>query len=146
MNIYIDTEYLSAAVFLGMLFGGIVCGLLSDKYGRRPCLLYSLALNTVAGIFSVYGHIYIHTYIPIWIYIYIHINIYTHICMYIYIDRYSIIFCTYHKYLYIYIYTYTYIYTYIYIYIHIYIYNYIYIHKLKGLVSSFVPTTNLLIL
>lgn len=42
-------EYLSAAVFLGMLFGGIICGSLSDYVGRRPCLLYSLGLNALAG-------------------------------------------------------------------------------------------------
>jgi MFS family permease len=35
-----------------MFFGGIFCGFLSDKFGRRPCLLYSLALNTLAGIVS----------------------------------------------------------------------------------------------
>ena len=35
-----------------MFFGGIFCGLLSDKFGRRPCLLYSLALNTISGIAS----------------------------------------------------------------------------------------------
>lgn len=35
-----------------MFFGGIFCGLLSDRFGRRPCLLYSLALNTIAGFTS----------------------------------------------------------------------------------------------
>jgi len=44
-----DKEYLSAAVFLGMFFGGIVCGFLSDSIGRKPCLLYSLGLNAMAG-------------------------------------------------------------------------------------------------
>ena len=47
-----DKEYLSAAVFLGMFFGGIICGFLSDYIGRKPCLLYSLGLNTVAGFAS----------------------------------------------------------------------------------------------
>ena len=32
-------ELLTAAVFLGMLIGGIACGLLSDHFGRRPTLL-----------------------------------------------------------------------------------------------------------
>ena len=44
-----DKEYLSAAVFLGMFFGGIICGFLSDSIGRKPCLLYSLGLNAIAG-------------------------------------------------------------------------------------------------
>jgi MFS family permease len=47
-----NKEFLSAAVFMGMLFGGISCGYLSDKFGRHPCLMYSLALNTIAGIAS----------------------------------------------------------------------------------------------
>lgn len=47
-----EKEYLSAAVFLGMFFGGIICGFLSDYIGRKPCLLYSLGLNTIAGFAS----------------------------------------------------------------------------------------------
>lgn len=47
-------EFLSSAVFFGMFFGGMICGILSDSFGRRPCLLYSLALNTVAGFASVF--------------------------------------------------------------------------------------------
>lgn len=50
-----DKEYLSAAVFLGMFFGGIICGFLSDYVGRKPCLLYSLGLNTIAGYASVFS-------------------------------------------------------------------------------------------
>ena len=38
MNIY-TLELLTAAVFLGMLIGGIACGLFSDHFGRRPTLL-----------------------------------------------------------------------------------------------------------
>jgi VNT family MFS transporter (synaptic vesicle glycoprotein 2) len=45
-------EFLSAAVFMGMLFGGVACGYISDALGRRPCLLYALALNTLAGLAS----------------------------------------------------------------------------------------------
>jgi MFS family permease len=45
-------EFLSAAVFMGMLFGGVACGYLSDIIGRRPCLLYSLGVNTIAGLAS----------------------------------------------------------------------------------------------
>lgn len=45
-------SFLSAAVFMGMLFGGVLCGYLSDIIGRRPCLLYSLGVNTIAGLAS----------------------------------------------------------------------------------------------
>ena len=48
----INKELLSASVFIGMLLGGIIIGYLSDKYGRKPCLLLSLGLNSFAGILS----------------------------------------------------------------------------------------------
>lgn len=48
-------EFLSAAVYFGMFFGGIFCGLLSDRFGRKPCLLYSLALNAIAGVASAFA-------------------------------------------------------------------------------------------
>eukprot|EP00597_Dinobryon_sp_UTEXLB2267_P002683 CAMPEP_0170068912 /NCGR_PEP_ID=MMETSP0019_2-20121128/7749_1 /TAXON_ID=98059 /ORGANISM="Dinobryon sp., Strain UTEXLB2267" /LENGTH=481 /DNA_ID=CAMNT_0010276755 /DNA_START=106 /DNA_END=1551 /DNA_ORIENTATION=- len=47
-----DKEFLSAAVFLGMLFGGVTCGYLSDIFGRKYCLLVSLLLNATAGLAS----------------------------------------------------------------------------------------------
>jgi MFS family permease len=47
-----EKEFLSAAVFLGMLVGGLLCGILSDKLGRKPCLMISLSLNAIAGIAS----------------------------------------------------------------------------------------------
>eukprot|EP01041_Mallomonas_annulata_P005928 gene5928-11960_t len=43
---------LSSAVFFGMLLGGIFCGILSDRVGRKPTLLLSLAVNAVAGLLS----------------------------------------------------------------------------------------------
>lgn len=49
-----DKELLSAAVFIGMLFGGLLCGILSDAIGRKPCLTYSLVLNTLAGLGSAF--------------------------------------------------------------------------------------------
>lgn len=47
-----DKEYLSSAVFFGMLLGGLFIGGLSDLIGRKPCLFYSLLLNTVSGLLS----------------------------------------------------------------------------------------------
>lgn len=47
-----DKEFLSAAVFMGMLVGGLASGYFSDSIGRRPCLMYSLALNAIAGLAS----------------------------------------------------------------------------------------------
>ena len=44
-------EVLSAAVFVGMLFGGVVCGYFADKVGRKPCLIVSLSVNFVASAF-----------------------------------------------------------------------------------------------
>ncbi|KAL3929154.1 MAG: hypothetical protein SGBAC_012335 [Bacillariaceae sp.] len=43
---------LAAAVFLGMLVGGLFIGTLGDWLGRRPMLLVGLACNSVAGILS----------------------------------------------------------------------------------------------
>lgn len=44
-----DKEFLSSAVFLGMLFGGLIGGTVSDKFGRKVCLLISLAISTISG-------------------------------------------------------------------------------------------------
>lgn len=44
-----DKELLSAAVFIGMLAGGLLCGIMADRVGRKPCLQFSLFLNTIAG-------------------------------------------------------------------------------------------------
>ena len=43
---------LAAAVFLGMLLGGLIVGTLGDWWGRRPMLLMGLACNSVAGVLS----------------------------------------------------------------------------------------------
>ena len=47
-----NKEFLSAAVFMGMLLGGVTCGFLSDMFGRKICLLASLFLNAAAGFAS----------------------------------------------------------------------------------------------
>lgn len=45
-------EFLTASVFIGMLFGGLLCGYMSDRIGRRPTLLTCLIVNTVFGLLS----------------------------------------------------------------------------------------------
>lgn len=50
-----EKEFLSASSFFGMLIGGLLCGLLSDVIGRRPCLLGALAINAVAGLLSAFA-------------------------------------------------------------------------------------------
>jgi MFS family permease len=45
-------EFLTASVFIGMLFGGLLCGYMSDRIGRRPTLLTCLIVNTVFGFLS----------------------------------------------------------------------------------------------
>eukprot|EP00924_Labyrinthula_sp_SR-Ha-C_P009964 snap_masked-scaffold_21-processed-gene-4.3-mRNA-1 protein AED:1.00 eAED:1.00 QI:0/-1/0/0/-1/1/1/0/510 len=37
--------FLTASVYIGMLFGGILSGLLADFYGRKTLLLFSLSMN-----------------------------------------------------------------------------------------------------
>jgi VNT family MFS transporter (synaptic vesicle glycoprotein 2) len=43
---------LAAAVFLGMLLGGLIVGTMGDWIGRRPMLLLGLICNSVAGFLS----------------------------------------------------------------------------------------------
>ncbi|VEU38832.1 unnamed protein product [Pseudo-nitzschia multistriata] len=43
---------LAAAVFLGMLLGGLVVGTMGDWIGRKPMLLLGLSCNSVAGVLS----------------------------------------------------------------------------------------------
>lgn len=47
-----EKEFLSAAVFIGMLLGSLTWGSFADILGRKPCLLASLGLNAVAGSLS----------------------------------------------------------------------------------------------
>lgn len=51
----IEQEFLTSAVFIGMLFGGILCGYFSDIVGRKPVLLLSLGVNSLAGILSAFA-------------------------------------------------------------------------------------------
>lgn len=43
---------LSASVFAGMLLGGLVAGLASDKLGRKPMMAWSLGINAIFGAVS----------------------------------------------------------------------------------------------
>jgi MFS family permease len=45
-------SHLSAAVFLGMLVGGLIFGILSDSIGRKPCLQIAMAVNATFGVLS----------------------------------------------------------------------------------------------
>jgi MFS family permease len=38
-----------------MLFGGLICGVLSDRIGRKPCLQYSLFMNLIASVASAFA-------------------------------------------------------------------------------------------
>lgn len=46
------TELLTAAVFMGMLMGGVVAGNAGDVLGRRYCLLISLSVTVCFGALS----------------------------------------------------------------------------------------------
>jgi MFS family permease len=44
-----EKSLLAAAMFLGMLFGGIICGSLGDRFGRRRMLMFTTLLNAICG-------------------------------------------------------------------------------------------------
>jgi MFS family permease len=48
----VQQQLLTAAVFLGMLVGGLASGVLSDSLGRRKCLLASLSVNFMFALAS----------------------------------------------------------------------------------------------
>lgn len=47
-----SAEFLTAAVFAGMLMGGVVAGIAADRLGRRFCLLISLSVTLTFGALS----------------------------------------------------------------------------------------------
>lgn len=50
-----DGGLLAAAVFLGMLVGGLIVGSLGDLLGRRPMLMLGLCCNAIAGTASTFA-------------------------------------------------------------------------------------------
>lgn len=46
----VDKGFLSAAVFIGMLLGGLAAGFLGDRIGRKPLLVASLLVNVTFGL------------------------------------------------------------------------------------------------
>jgi MFS family permease len=51
----LQKELLSAAVFMGMFFGGLFGGYIADRIGRQRALLYSLGTNALAGFASTFS-------------------------------------------------------------------------------------------
>lgn len=47
--------FMTAAVFFGMLIGGLICGYFSDLLGRRLCLLASLGINAIFAFLSAFA-------------------------------------------------------------------------------------------
>ena len=47
-----EKGWLAAIIFLGMLVGGLLWGTLSDRLGRKRCLIVALVLNSVGGFVS----------------------------------------------------------------------------------------------
>ncbi|RHY42803.1 hypothetical protein DYB38_006837, partial [Aphanomyces astaci] len=45
-----QSSLVTSAVFLGMLFGGIIGTVMGDKYGRRVLMIVCLAVNGVSGL------------------------------------------------------------------------------------------------
>ena len=48
----VELSLLSSVVFIGLLVGGFVWGIFGDKWGRKNCLVMSLAMNGVFGLLS----------------------------------------------------------------------------------------------
>ncbi|KAK4303361.1 hypothetical protein Pmani_024615 [Petrolisthes manimaculis] len=53
-----DKGWLSAMVFVGMMVGGYIWGVLGDMYGRRNVLIVALLVNGVAGLTSSFVQSY----------------------------------------------------------------------------------------
>lgn len=51
----VEKGALSAAVFVGMLVGGLVAGSASDVWGRKPLLVGCLAVNALFGLLSAFS-------------------------------------------------------------------------------------------
>ncbi|ETW07133.1 hypothetical protein, variant 2 [Aphanomyces invadans] len=47
-----ESSFLTAAVFAGMLVGGLAGGVMADAYGRRPIVLLNLGINAASALMS----------------------------------------------------------------------------------------------
>ncbi|XP_066276612.1 organic cation transporter protein-like [Branchiostoma lanceolatum] len=52
-------ETAHAIFMLGFSFGGMVSGVLSDRFGRRPTLLWCILLQLIFGVASAFSHNYV---------------------------------------------------------------------------------------
>lgn len=50
--------WLTSIIFLGMMIGGYAWGAFADAFGRRRCLMYSLAINSLFGFGSAFAPSY----------------------------------------------------------------------------------------
>jgi MFS family permease len=50
-----EKSLLAAAMFVGMLFGGIICGSLGDRFGRRRLLMFTTLLNAACGMLFAFA-------------------------------------------------------------------------------------------
>jgi len=55
----VQLSILSSIVFIGLLVGGFFWGSLGDRWGRRSCLVISLAMNGIFGLFSSFARNYL---------------------------------------------------------------------------------------
>ncbi len=51
----VETGVLGSANFIGFLFGALSAGLLGDRIGRRPVMMYALVLYTAASLVSAFA-------------------------------------------------------------------------------------------
>lgn len=50
-----EKGWLAGMIFVGMMLGGWIWGSLSDRYGRRPCLIWCLIINGIGGLLSAFA-------------------------------------------------------------------------------------------
>jgi MFS family permease len=50
-----EKGWLAGMIFAGMMLGGWIWGSLSDRYGRKPCLMWCLLINGLGGLLSAFA-------------------------------------------------------------------------------------------